>query len=34
LWTLPPLEDTLLTLDAGNMDRGVATVVVAKKGDM
>jgi len=34
LWTLPDLEDTLLTLDAGNMDRTVATVVVAKKGGM
>lgn len=34
LWTLPPLEDALLTLDAGNMNRRVATAVVAKKEKM
>lgn len=37
LWALPDLEDTLLTLDAGDMermDRTVATVVMAKKGGM
>ena len=34
LWTLPSLEDTLLTLDAGNMHREVAAVVAAKKGAM